>query len=58
MTDTLSELFIKDPLDYSKQDIDAMIEYFRKKYVALQTTGKPERDKIDLHDLGLLTKES
>jgi translation initiation factor 2 beta subunit (eIF-2beta)/eIF-5 len=51
----LSELFAKDKLGYSKQDIDEMIEYFRKKYVALQTTGKPERDKIDLHDLGLLS---
>jgi hypothetical protein len=55
--DTITELFARDPLELSKQDIDKIIEYNFAKRMEHQATGrapKKETTEIDLKKLGLL----
>lgn len=55
--DTIVELFARDPLELSEQDIDKIIEYNIQKRIENQLTGKPvkkETAPVDLKALGLL----
>jgi len=60
----IAELFAKDPLEYSKQDIDEIIAYNRSKRAQFKagisptaSKAKPEvkavANKLDLGSLGL-----
>lgn len=54
--ETLSELFARDPFSYSQQDIERLVAYYQEKYRSFSLTGKakPEKQEVDLKDLGLL----
>jgi len=61
MSDTISELFARDPLSLTKEDLDAIIRYYRDKRAQFalngdKTAGNPKRLKekpATLEDLGL-----
>ena len=54
--ETLSELFARDPLKYSQQDLDRLITYYRdaRRVFALTGKGVKEKQVVDLKDLGIL----
>lgn len=56
-TQTISELFARDPFTLTKEDIDKMIEYYRDRRKDFVLGGKAspkiEKPKVDLNDLGL-----
>lgn len=55
MEQTLSELFSKDPLKLTDQDLEQGIAYYRERYQSFVITGKAkEKKEVDLKDLGLL----
>ena len=57
MPDTISELFARDPLSYTKQDVDQIIEHMRAARKNFNLGGKAavkEKKAVDLKDLGLL----
>lgn len=53
---TLAELFSRDPLTLTREDIDKMIEHYReqRKYFKLSGKVAPPTKKVDLDELGLL----
>ena len=53
--ETITELFARDPFDYSKQDLERIIKYYREARRNFAITGKGIKEKVaDLKDLGLL----
>lgn len=52
---TIAELYAMDPFQYTKHDIDCIIEYYREKRTQYVATGKgmPRIEKATLEDLGL-----
>ena len=54
--ETITELFARDPLKYTKQDIDRLIAHYRKSREHFNRTGKAAKtpEKVSLKDLGLL----
>ncbi len=57
MSDTLAELFSRDPLKYSEQDLETIIAEYQEKRQLFMATGKaPTATKrpVDLAGLGLL----
>jgi hypothetical protein len=59
MTDnTIAELFRLDPLQYSRQDRDRLIEHYREARRTFKISGKPvpavTKAKVDPSDLGFL----
>lgn len=54
---TIAELFARDPLTYTQQDIQTIVEKMREARKNFQLGGKAaakEPKKVDLKDLGLL----
>lgn len=53
---TLSELFARDPLTLTKEDIDRIIEKMReaRKNFVLGGKAAPVKKAVDLKDLGLV----
>lgn len=52
--ETLAELFARDPFDYTKDDIDRIILYYRESRASFNLGGKAAASpKIDLGELGL-----
>jgi hypothetical protein len=54
--DTITELFAIDPFQLSDQNIEQIIEYYRRQRQEFLANGKPPKEKpeIDLKSLGLL----
>lgn len=56
-TDTIAELFARDPLHYREGDVEAIIEAQREARRLYKQSGKPQsatKRNVDLGDLGLL----
>lgn len=54
--ETLTELFARDPFQYSKQDLERLITHYRdaRRTFALTGKGVSEKQVVDLKDLGIL----
>jgi hypothetical protein len=54
--DTIVELFARDPLELTDQDIEKIIQYNRAKRMEFMVTGKTSKETapVDLKKLGLL----
>jgi Holliday junction resolvase len=59
MATTMSELFARDPLNLTKEDIDQIIEYYRARRtqfnLGIKDAGAAKKldEPIDLEELGL-----
>ena len=55
-TDTIAELYARDPFQHTKRSIERIIEDLRGKRIHFKLGGKPlaEKKPVDLKELGLL----
>lgn len=56
-TDTIAELFARDPFTHTSQETDQIIQYFRERRRDFKLSGKGapriEKPRASLEDLGL-----